>query len=78
MGRGGEPLPPPPLRVPPAACDILHKAQDVLRESFNIDHTTIQIEECEAAQQCGEVPGALLLAKFGSKSPNQLLTKTTK
>eukprot|EP00667_Euglena_gracilis_P006089 EG_transcript_6135 len=28
------------------ACDILHRAQEVLDESFGIQHTTIQIEEC--------------------------------
>lgn len=31
-------------------CDILHRAQDVLRDAFNIDHTTIQIEECETLE----------------------------
>ena len=40
-------------------CAILHRAQEVLRTNFGIDHATIQIEQCsgvdcpEAEKDCG-------------------------
>jgi zinc transporter 2 len=37
-------------------CDIRHQAEDVLKAQYGIDHTTIQIEQCETLQcaQSGE------------------------
>jgi zinc transporter 2 len=29
-------------------CDILHRVEEVLRDSYGIHHTTVQIEECES------------------------------